>query len=161
MVKLNLRQLVANVVETLGPRARQFDVRLLNEVPLDLTISADQKRFEQILINLIDNAVKFNRRGGDVHVQAERRNGEVVIWVKDTGIGIPAADLPRVFERFYRVDKARSVEVGGTGLGLAIVKHLVKAQGGKITVESMPGEGTCVSLSWPAAAVAEPVEEFV
>ena len=92
---------------------------------------------------------------------AERHHDGISISVKDTGIGISASDLPRVFERFYRVDKARSVELGGTGLGLAIVKHLVRIQGGKITVESKPGEGTCFKITWPDVASPESVGDFV
>jgi two-component system phosphate regulon sensor histidine kinase PhoR len=151
-VKLSVHQVVEEVMETLKPRARQFDVTLFNEVSPDLRLTADRGRFEQILLNLVDNAVKFNRRGGEVRVEAERQNGSVSISVKDTGIGIPAPDLNRIFERFYRVDKGRSVELGGTGLGLAIVKHLVRIQGGKITVESQPGEGTCFKIIWPETA---------
>ncbi|MCS6806327.1 MAG: ATP-binding protein [Acidobacteriota bacterium] len=155
MTEVNLRSIVAEVVQTLQPRAQRNDVHLVNEVPFELVVKADHKRFEQILINLIDNAIKFNRPGGSVYIHAQRCDDQIIISVKDTGIGIPAADLPRIFERFYRVDKARSVEAGGTGLGLAIVKHLVKVQGGRINIESKPDEGTCVSLTWPAANVAE------
>lgn len=151
ITQVNLRAIVAEVVQTLQPRARRNSIHLVNEVPFELVVRADQKRFEQILINLIDNAIKFNRPGGSVYIGAQRQNKQIIISVKDTGIGIPATDLPRVFERFYRVDKARSVEVGGTGLGLAIVKHLVKVQGGRINIESQPDEGTCVNLMWPAA----------
>lgn len=159
--KLRVHQVVEEVMETVKPRARQFDVSLFNEVSPDLTLTADRRRFEQILLNLVDNAVKFNRHGGEVRVAAERQHGAISISVKDTGIGIPAPDLSRIFERFYRADKGRSMELGGTGLGLAIVKHLVRIQGGKITVESQPGEGTCFRITWPDVAVPEPVGEFV
>jgi two-component system phosphate regulon sensor histidine kinase PhoR len=152
---------VEEVMMTVQPRAQEFAVSLFNDVPLDLTLTADRGRFEQILLNLIDNAVKFNRRGGNVRVLAARQNGAIALSVKDTGIGIPATDLPRVFERFYRVDKGRSMELGGTGLGLAIVKHLVRVHGGHITVESKLGEGTCFNIVWPEATVPEPVEEVV
>jgi two-component system phosphate regulon sensor histidine kinase PhoR len=159
-VRLSVRQIVDEVMETVRPRAQQCEVSLYNDISADLPITADRGRFEQILLNLIDNAVKFNRRGGEVRVTAERQNGAVSISIKDTGIGIAASDLPRVFERFYRVDKARSVELGGTGLGLAIVKHLVRIQGGKITVESKPGQGTCFSLIWPDVISSKPVEDL-
>lgn len=159
-VKLSVRQVVEEVMEALKPRAQQVDVSLFNNVSPDLMLTADRGRFEQILMNLLDNAIKFNHRGGEVRVMAERQNDAISISVKDTGIGIPASDLPRVFERFYRVDKARSVELGGTGLGLAIVKHLVRIQGGKISVESTPGEGTCFSIMWPEVAAPEPIVEM-
>lgn len=151
-VALGLHQLVAEVLDTVRPRTRQLDITLLNEVPPDLQLIADRERFEQILLNLVDNAVKFNRRGGHVRVQAVRQDGAIVVSVRDTGIGIPASDLPRIFERFYRVDKGRSVELGGTGLGLAIVKHLVRLHGGTITVESQLGEGSCFHIIWPDVA---------
>ena len=98
---------------------------------------ADHDRVLQVLINLVDNAVKYTPAGGSVTVQGRRaEDGRVVLAVSDTGIGIPRADLPRITERFYRVDKARSRELGGTGLGLAIVKHLVLAHGGDLAIES-------------------------
>jgi two-component system phosphate regulon sensor histidine kinase PhoR len=150
--EVNLQKSVEEIAETLRPRAEQSDVRLTTDIPSELTIVADRQRFEQILLNLIDNAIKFNRRGGQVTVKAQRQNGVVIISVEDTGMGIPSADLPRVFERFYRADKARSVELGGTGLGLAIVKHLVRIHGAQVTVESKPGQGSCFTLTWPPAS---------
>jgi two-component system phosphate regulon sensor histidine kinase PhoR len=118
--------------------------------PADLTVYADHDRLAQILINLVDNAVKYTRENGWVTVRA--RPGDAAyaeIRVRDTGVGIPAADLPRITERFYRVDKARSRELGGTGLGLAIVKHLVLAHGGELSIESQEGEGTTVRFTVP------------
>jgi len=104
----------------------------------------------QILINLVDNAVKYTPEGGAVTVTARSiGDGTVEIAVADTGIGIPAADLPRITERFYRVDKARSRELGGTGLGLAIVKHLVLAHGGELRIESLEQQGTTVRFTVP------------
>lgn len=113
--------------------------------------SADRDQLRQILGNLLDNAVKYSERGGRVEVRARAENGEVVVSVKDEGVGIPEADLPRVFERFYRVDKARTREAGGTGLGLAIVKHLVEAQGGRVWVESRQPGGSTFSFSLRAS----------
>ncbi len=104
----------------------------------------------QVLINLVDNAVKYTPEGGAVTVTARSiGEGAVEIAVADTGIGIPAADLPRITERFYRVDKARSRELGGTGLGLAIVKHLVLAHGGELRIESQEQQGTTVRFTLP------------
>jgi two-component system phosphate regulon sensor histidine kinase PhoR len=146
---VNLQEAVAEVAETLSPRAEQTGVRLLTDIPPGLTIVADRQRFEQILLNLMDNAIKFNRPGGQVIVQAQAKDGAVAISVEDTGIGIPPSDLPHVFERFYRADRARSMEMGGTGLGLAIVKHLVRLHGAHVSVESAPGRGSCFTLTWP------------
>src|SRR5204863_2488365 len=110
-------------------------------------------RLAQILINLADNAVKYTPPGGWVTVRARPLDtGRVDVRVRDTGIGIPRADLPRITERFYRVDKARSRELGGTGLGLAIVKHLVLAHGGELQITSEEGEGTTVRFSLAAGA---------
>ncbi len=102
-------------------------------------------------MNLLDNAVKFNRPGGDVAVEVRRiPEGKLAISVADSGIGIPSNDLSRIFERFYRVDKARSRDVGGTGLGLSIVKHVVERMNGTVEVESRLGKGSQFTLKFPA-----------
>jgi two-component system phosphate regulon sensor histidine kinase PhoR len=112
---------------------------------------ADEEAVEQILDNLLDNALKYTPEGG--HIRVGWRNGDGQVWleVSDTGIGIPEADLPRIFERFYRVDKARSREMGGTGLGLSIVKHLVQAMHGSVRASSQPGHGTTFTVCLPLA----------
>lgn len=112
-------------------------------------IRADRDRLSQILINILDNAVKYTPEGGAITVEAARIEREAVIQVSDTGIGIPQSDLPKLGERFYRVDKARSRQMGGTGLGLSIVKHLMQAHGGRMMIDSNPGKGTTVSLYFP------------
>ena len=114
-------------------------------------VLADPERLRQIFVNLLDNAVKFNRPDGQVLVRAHPEGGELRIEIEDSGIGIPEADLPRIFERFYRVDRARSRALGGTGLGLAIVKHLVELHRGTIEVRSRIGEGSTFTLSLPLA----------
>src|SRR6201999_1171540 len=113
-------------------------------------IIGSRYRLEQALVNLIANAVKFNKPSGSVRVETRRDNGEISILVSDTGVGIPSQDLPRIFERFYRVDKARSRQVGGTGLGLSIVKHVVERMNGEVTVESQLGRGSAFTLLLPS-----------
>jgi two-component system phosphate regulon sensor histidine kinase PhoR len=146
-----LADVVDSVVAIIAPRAASGGVALAAEVPAALPpVRADHDRLVQILINLVDNAVKYTPSGGAVRISARVRGEALVeIAVEDTGVGIPRADLPRITERFYRVDKARSRELGGTGLGLAIVKHLVLAHGGDLSIESELGQGTVVHVTLP------------
>ena len=147
-----LAEVVEGTLEIVRAKADAGGVRLEARLPADLpAVQADRDRLAQILINLVDNAVKYTPRGGQVTVEAAAGAGLVEVAVVDTGVGIPPADLPRITERFYRVDRARSRELGGTGLGLAIVKHLVAAHGGTLAIESRPGEGTRVRVTLPAA----------
>jgi two-component system phosphate regulon sensor histidine kinase PhoR len=125
-------------------------VSLVWEERTDAQVRGDRTRLEQALINLLDNAVKFNRPGGKVRVETSLGpDGKVRIVVADNGIGIPSDDLGRIFERFYRVDKARSREMGGTGLGLSIVKHVVERMGGSVVAESQIGKGSTFTLLLP------------
>jgi two-component system phosphate regulon sensor histidine kinase PhoR len=142
---------VATVVTALGPRAEARRITLETAVPRELSASADRAALEQILTNLVDNAIKYTPEGGRVRITADARDGKIQLAVEDNGPGIPAVHLPRLFERFYRVDDARSRELGGTGLGLAIVKHLVLANGGEISVESQVGRGSRFVVSLPRA----------
>ena len=121
-------------------------------------VAADDEAIRQVLDNLVDNAIKYTHEGGFVRVSGREASGDVSLIVADGGIGIPRDDLPRVFERFYRVDKARSRELGGTGLGLAIVKHLVQALGGRIAVESRLGVGTTFLVHLPRTTLASPAQ---
>ena len=147
----DLAQIVDEMVVLASSRAEAAKVTVENIVPRGFTICADRYRLEQILNNLIDNAVKFNVAGGRVEISAERAaEGASVVHVSDTGAGIPMADLPRVFERFYRADRSRSREVGGSGLGLAIVKHLARAHGGSVSVASRQSFGSTFSVTLPA-----------
>ncbi|MDT7603043.1 MAG: two-component system, OmpR family, phosphate regulon sensor histidine kinase PhoR [Acidobacteriota bacterium] len=150
---LRLGALVQEVLTALAGRAAERRVALHNDVPEDATVSADARRLEQMLTNLIDNAVKFNREGGEVRVAHERAGGRDRITVSDTGEGIALEHLPRIFERFYRVDRARSRAMGGTGLGLAIVKHLARAHGGEALVSSIPGEGSSFTVELPTEVI--------
>ena len=129
--------------------------------PATPALEADADRFRQVLINLVDNAIKYTSGGGRVFVRATaargaEHEGMVEIAVEDTGVGIPAQDLPRLTERFFRVDKGRSRALGGTGLGLAIVKHIVQAHGGELGITSAVGRGTTVRVLWPAAMPSRP-----
>ena len=121
-----------------------------SEMAPSLKVEADRNYLEQVLINLIDNAIKYTPDGGRITISVVEKEGqEVEFSVRDNGIGIPKEDMPRIFERFYRVDKGRSKESGGTGLGLSIVKHLVQAHGGRVWVESRLGEGSTFSFTLP------------
>ncbi|QGG47934.1 two-component system histidine kinase PnpS [Heliorestis convoluta] len=133
----------------LTPMAQEKDVILHFEVERSLVlVPLTSDHLQQVLVNLVENAIKYNKKGGVVHLRAFQKEGLVQITIKDTGIGIPEESLPRIFERFYRVDKARSRDIGGTGLGLAIVKHIVEGSGGTIAVTSRVGQGTTFSISF-------------
>ena len=110
-------------------------------------VYGDRERLKQVLVNLIDNAIKYTDSGGTVEVGVEEEGSRCAIWVRDTGPGIAEEHQSRIFERFYRVDRDRSREVGGTGLGLAIVKHIVEAHGGTIRVTSAPGKGSTFTFT--------------
>ncbi len=146
-----LRPLAQKVFDDFKTRAEGKGVRLTNEVP-ELSVCADSIRLEQVLSNLVDNAIKYGRTDGCVTVAAcPGENGKVEVSVKDDGPGLPAEALERVFERFYRVDKARSREQGGTGLGLSIVKHIVQTHGGRVWATSEPGNGATFFFTLPVA----------
>ena len=146
-----LRPLAEKILTDLKTRASAKDVKLVNALP-ELTATADANRLEQVLANLVDNAIKYGRANGTVIVGGQKTDADKIeIFVQDDGPGIPPESLDRVFERFYRVDKARSREQGGTGLGLSIVKHIVQSHGGKVWVKSEPGKGATFSFTLPQA----------
>ena len=140
---------VDEVFASLSKKAVGRDVSLINEVAEGTVVSVDPVRLEQMLTNLIDNAIKFNREGGTVTVAHLQKDGRDIITVCDTGEGILSDHLQRIFERFYRADRARSREIGGTGLGLAIVKHLARLHGGEVSVESILSRGTTFFIELP------------
>ena len=147
---LPLQEVASAVLAMFESQAAAKNLALLNRVAPDLHVQADRDRLSQILVNLVDNAVKHTPEGGRITLAATREpDGFVEIQVADAGIGIPSTDLPRITERFYRVDKTRSRELGGTGLGLAIVKHLVQAHGGELWIESELNRGTAVHFALP------------
>ena len=149
---VNLRALTDKVLNFLHGKAENKSVTLASELP-ELTAHADANRLDQVLANLVDNAIKYGRVAGTVTVGGKTLDdGRLEIFVRDDGPGIPPEALDRVFERFYRVDKARSRDQGGTGLGLAIVKHIVHAHGGEVRVASELGRGATFFFTLPAAA---------
>lgn len=151
---LDLREQVAQVAGELAARAAERDVRVINEVPEGLSVSADGDRLQQVLFNLADNAIKYGRTGGQVRLGGRRlEGGGIEGWVADDGPGIPVESIDRVFERFYRVDRARSREQGGTGLGLSIVKHIIQSHDGEVRAESSLGKGATFYYTLPAAVV--------
>ena len=149
---MHLHEVVSQVEAMVRPLIAGKSQVLSVAVPATLPrMRADRDRLIQVLINLLDNAVKFTPVGGTIVLKAQAGPGRVVINVKDTGVGIPPEDLPRIFERFYRVDRSRDRREGGTGLGLAIAKHLTQAMGGTIEVQSIAGSGTDFQLTFPTA----------
>ena len=148
--QVRLGNLVDEVFASLGSKAGERKVRLVNEVPSECRVLADPGRLEQMLTNLIDNAIKFNIESGSVTVSWNASEGSSMITVADTGEGIPKDHLARVFERLYRMDRGRTRDVGGTGLGLAIVKHLARLHGGEVSVDSELGRGTAFHVELPA-----------
>jgi two-component system phosphate regulon sensor histidine kinase PhoR len=148
--EVQLSELFESVLRDWKERLAGKQLRLIVDLPPDMPpIRADETRLQEVLSNLLENAVKYSRENGEIRLQAERCGPEIVISVGDNGIGISRDDLPRIFERFYRADKARSRELGGTGLGLAIVKHIAQLHRGRVEAESEPGRGTTVRVFLP------------
>ncbi len=145
---VDLHPLVNDVIASLGAKAHAQGITLTNQVRADVRVYADARRLEQMLTNLVDNGIKFNRENGSITIRHEGNTRDRLI-VEDTGEGIPSQHLERLFERFYRVDRARSRDLGGTGLGLAIVKHLALLHGGEVTVSSELGKGTAFIIHLP------------
>jgi two-component system phosphate regulon sensor histidine kinase PhoR len=150
--QVGLREEVERVLDDLQSRAGEKNVRLENTLPGDLLARADADRLQQVLFNLIENAIKYGRQEGVVSIGGKFNSDNLVeLWVRDDGPGIPGEAKERIFERFYRVDRARSRETGGTGLGLSIVKHIVQAHGGEVWVKSELGAGTTFYFTLPRA----------
>jgi two-component system phosphate regulon sensor histidine kinase PhoR len=150
--EVRLAPLVGASLQRLRTFAERQGVVLVELVPDDLPpIRGDEERLDQLLMNLLHNAIKFSPQGGSVTVTSDERPRDVVIAVTDHGMGIPRKDQDRVFERFYKVDRARQRGLGGTGLGLAIARHIAEAHGGRIWLESVEGQGSTFSFSVPYA----------
>jgi two-component system, OmpR family, phosphate regulon sensor histidine kinase PhoR len=148
---VDLDSLVRRAVDLMSSAAEEKQIRLALAEPGSplVALPGDAEGLERLVVNLLDNAIKYNQPGGEVVVRLAQADGEALLEVSDTGIGIPQEALPRIFERFYRVDKGRSREEGGTGLGLAIVKHVAQAHGGQIEVESRLGKGSTFRVHLP------------
>jgi two-component system phosphate regulon sensor histidine kinase PhoR len=150
MEEVDVRRLIENVILAFDHRLGEKRLALeVNAPGGPFIIMADAFKLEQVLVNLIDNAVKYTEKG-TIRVSLRKDDRRLILEVADTGIGIPREHLPRIFERFYVVDKSRSRRVGGTGLGLAIVKHIVLLHNGSIDVESVPGQGTKFTVTLPS-----------
>lgn len=146
----NLKSIIDETISILKPTAERKGVTLTTEVDKSISLKVNKDRIKQMLINLVDNGIKYNNENGSVLVSAYKLQGKILIRVKDSGIGIPKDHLPRIFERFYRVDKGRSRNMGGTGLGLSIVKHIVNLYNGDIKINSEVGKGTEFIIQFPA-----------
>ena len=159
MTRFSLRDMLRGVSKAMRLNAEENGHTLIDELPDDLPrVVADRERIEQGVINILSNAVKYTPKGGHIHLSACTLSGNRVrITVEDDGIGIPKEDVPRLFERFYRVDKARSRAAGGTGLGLAIAKEIIEQHEGKIALASEYGKGTIVTITLPTNL--KPTEE--
>ncbi|MBI4454843.1 MAG: phosphate regulon sensor histidine kinase PhoR [Acidobacteria bacterium] len=148
---LDLREVAQSVLTSMHNSLADKKLKCSLVSDPEVTVQGNRRGLEQVFYNLLDNAIKYTPEGGSVDVKIHKNEGKIRVAIKDTGIGIPAEDLPRIFERFYRVDKSRSREMGGTGLGLSIVKHLVQLHGGTIEVESRPNEGSTFIFQLPIA----------
>jgi len=151
--QVSLRDTAQRVVDDLAAPAAARRAALENRIPASLSVRADADRLSQVFFNLTENAIKYGKRGGRVILDAREAPGQKAeVSVSDDGPGIPPEAIGRIFERFYRVDRARSSESGGTGLGLAIVKHIVQAHGGEAGVKSEPGRGASFHFTIPRSA---------
>jgi two-component system phosphate regulon sensor histidine kinase PhoR len=150
LAEIKLRDFLESVTRDWAKRLAGKNLRLELEVPDNFpTLRVDERRLEEVVHNLLDNAVKYSHQNGRILIQAGAPDQEVVLSVRDEGVGIAANDLPRIFERFYRADRARSRELGGTGLGLSIVKHIAQLHGGRVEAESTLGQGTTIRVMLP------------
>jgi two-component system, OmpR family, sensor histidine kinase SenX3 len=149
---VDVRKVLMTVLARMRQVARRKDITLLWKrfgKAAQYTVRGDETQLTSMFTNLVDNAIKYTPPGGKVEVTGGMDDREIIVMVCDTGIGIPEGKLPRIFERFYRVDKARSKATGGTGLGLSIVRHVAENHGGRVTVESTPGEGSTFTVYLP------------
>ncbi|MBU4393653.1 MAG: ATP-binding protein, partial [Proteobacteria bacterium] len=149
--ELPVAEILQSAIQSCSSRVEEEDMTISLVCAEEITARINPALLEQAVVNLLDNAVKYSGKGSEIRVEAEKNANEVLIRISDNGVGIAPQDIPRIFERFYRVDKARSAKLGGTGLGLSIVKHIVAAHHGHITVESSPGKGSIFTINLPGS----------
>lgn len=149
LTTVHISSLLEAIIPVIEQRAQQANIALIVKADDDATLTADSEKLKQVLINLLTNAISYTSKYGEIILEVKELEDDIEFIVQDTGIGINEKDLPRIFERFYRVDKDRSRNTGGTGLGLAIVKHIVETHKGRISVESKVGEGTTFHVYLP------------
>ena len=142
------RDLVSNVIKGFSKKLKTQDLYVNMDKSLP-EMTADEDRIKEVLVNLIDNAIKFSPEGGIINIEAVHKNDAIYCSISDTGIGIPEDQLPRIFEKFYRVDNSDTYEIEGTGLGLSIVRHIINIHGGKIYAQSKYGKGSVFTFSLP------------
>ena len=145
----SVKSVISSAIQTCREKAKAKKITIDLVCPEDISFQCDSRLMTQAMVNLLDNAINYSNEKSDIKISASLKNDEIMIRVQDHGIGIPKENLSRLFERFYRVDKARSRELGGTGLGLAIVKHIAQAHGGRVSVDSILGKGSTFSLHLP------------
>ena len=149
--RLNLSLLLNTVADSITAAAEKKDIRLERAIPAGVEINGDEDQLIQVAINLLENAVKYTPENGCISVTLQRRGETVRFTIADNGVGIPADDLPHIFEPFYRADRSRSRSAGGVGLGLAIAQEIVRLHGGSITATSQPGQGTQLTVTLPTS----------
>jgi two-component system phosphate regulon sensor histidine kinase PhoR len=150
--EVSLQPILQRVIDSCGPAAAASKINLKLVWPDEIKITVHPRYFEQALLNLVDNAIKYNPAGTTVEISGVIEGGELVVSVKDNGSGIAPEHLDRLFERFYRIDRSRSREMGGTGLGLAITKHIAILHRGRVSVDSEVGKGSCFCIHLPLSA---------
>jgi two-component system phosphate regulon sensor histidine kinase PhoR len=150
ITKVSVSEIIRSVIDLYEIIADDMQIIVHTHLQDNMEIYADRNRIQQITANLVDNAIKYSEPKSTILLKAQRNDSEIKISVEDQGIGIAQKHLPRLFERFYRVDKARSRNSGGTGLGLAIVKHIAQVHNGEVTVTSAPGQGSTFTITLPA-----------
>jgi two-component system phosphate regulon sensor histidine kinase PhoR len=149
--KVDLTKEIDHASDTVADKIKKKNIKLAKDIQGDgLYISGIEDHVYRAILNILDNAVNYTNEGGNIKIVCRKNGPDIEVVVSDTGIGIPLKDVPRLFERFYRVDKSRSRDVGGTGLGLAIVKHIMEIHNGKVTIESEEGKGSTFTLKFPA-----------
>jgi two-component system, OmpR family, phosphate regulon sensor histidine kinase PhoR len=152
LTKFQIKPIIKRVVTSFNQQAKSKAITINLNIPPKLSsVIADETRLTQVLLNLVDNAIKYNKENGEIIISAEETNSSIRISISDNGVGIPENDIPRLFERFYRADKGRSREMGGTGLGLSIVKHIIQAHEGELSINSQEGFGSTFSFTIPKA----------